>query len=253
MVRYFSGDTMKKRRPRVFFYAMLIAILIFAGFIYLGREYPASVEAKAVWQATDVKVTSISQGIEVEPLTDNGTLGVLIYPGAQINPAAYLPLAREIALRLNQSVFIVKFPFNLAVLNSNAGKSVMNKYVHDDWILIGHSLGGAMGSSLAASDTRIKGMVMLGAYPSKNLSKSTLPTLSIQGSQDNVMTASEFVQKKKNFPSSTEFYIIEGANHSQFGSYGLQADDFGATISAEKQRSVIIDFIQDWLMNGFGG
>jgi hypothetical protein len=242
-----SGETMKRKRPRLALYTMLIVALIFASTVYLGRSYKPDAEAKAVFDATDITLTQTSREIRVASLTAGNTLGFLIYPGGQIQPAAYLPLARETALRFDCVVVIVKFPLNFAFLDWKVGARVMKDESITKWILMGHSLGGAFGSKLAVSDSRIAGMVMLASYPADNLSKKNFPTLSLNGQLDAVMTEAEFAKQKPKFPIGSEFYVIGGANHSQFGSYGLMSDDSVASITPQKQRQLILDFVADWL------
>lgn len=238
---------MKRKRPRLALYTMLIVALIFATTIYLGRSYKPSDEAKAVLTATDILLTQTTREIRVASLSADKSLGFLIYPGGQIQPASYLPLARETALRFNSTVVIVKFPLNLAFFDWKVGARVMHDESIDKWILLGHSLGGAFGSKLAVADPRIFGMVMLASYPADNLAKKTLPTLSLNGQLDAVMSEAEFAKQKPKFPLGSEFYIIGGANHSQFGSYGLMSNDSVASITPQKQREIILDFVADWL------
>ena len=238
---------MKRKRPRLALYTMLIVALIFATTIYLGRAYKPDAEAKAVFGATDIRLTQTSREIRVASLSAGDSLGFLIYPGAQIQPAAYLPLARETALRFNCVVVIVKFPLNFAFLDWKVGARVMHDENISRWILMGHSLGGAFGSKLAVSDSRIAGMMMLAAYPTDNLAKKNLPTLSLNGQLDAVMSEADFAKQKPKFPQGSEFYVIGGANHSQFGSYGLMSNDSVASITPQKQRQIILDFVADWL------
>ncbi|MBN2849515.1 MAG: hypothetical protein JXK92_02580, partial [Erysipelotrichaceae bacterium] len=75
----------------------------------------------------------------------------------------------------------------------------------------------------------------------------TYPSLSLNAQLDAVMTEDDFAKNRKKFPENTEFYVIGGANHSQFGSYGLMRDDSVASITPLKQREIILDFIADWL------
>jgi hypothetical protein len=238
---------MKRKRPRLALYTMLIVALIFASTIYLGRSYKPDAEANAVFGATDIRLTQTSREIRVASLTAGDQLGFLIYPGAQIQPAAYLPLARETALRFDCVVVIVKFPLNFAFLDWKVGARVMHDENIAKWILMGHSLGGAFGSKLAISDSRIAGMVMLASYPADNLAKKSLPTLSLNGQLDAVMSEAEFAKQKHKFPLGSEFYVIGGANHSQFGSYGLMSNDSVASITPQKQRRLLLDFVADWL------
>lgn len=53
----------------------------------------------------------------------------------------------------------------------------MNVYSYEKWYLSGHSLGGAMIANYAekhieAKDTSITGLILLAAYPTKNLAQS---------------------------------------------------------------------------------
>ncbi len=242
-----TGETMKRKRPRLALYTMLVVAVIFATTIYLGRSYKPDAEALAALNANDITLKQTSREIRVASPTANNDLGFLIYPGAQIQPAAYLPLAREAALRFNATVIIVKFPFNFAFFDWKVGARAMDDETIQKWVLMGHSLGGAFGSKLALSDQRIKGMVMLASYPADNLSKKNFPTLSLNGQLDAVMSEAEFAKQKAKFPLNTEFYTIGGANHSQFGSYGLMSDDSVASITPPKQREIILDFVADWL------
>ncbi len=238
---------MKRKRPRIAFLMMLVVVLIFSATIYLGRSYKADAEALSVYEMDDIVVTKTSYGIEVSAPTKENQWGFLIYPGAQIEPEAYLPLARETALRFKATAVIVDFPLNFAFFDWKIGKKAMDALEIDNWILIGHSLGGAFGSKLANQDERIAGLVMLASYPADNLSKSGLPVISLNAQLDAVMTEAEFNKKREKFPANTEFYVIGGANHSQFGSYGLMAEDSVASISAQKQREIVLDFMEDWL------
>lgn len=53
--------------------------------------------------------------------------------------------------------------------------------------------------------------------------------------------------KKKRLPSGTEFFQIEGGNHSEFGDYGLQKKDKAATISARQQNQAIVQAISQFI------
>jgi hypothetical protein len=50
-----------------------------------------------------------------------------------------------------------------------------------------------------------------------------------------------------NLPADTEFYIIEGGNHAQFGDYGFQKGDNIADISLEEQLDLITNKMLDFL------
>jgi len=247
VVIFKQGDDMKNRKRPWTRIITLISIGIFVILVYLFQEYPASVDALKVLEATDVTIVENKQGYIIIPEKQDLALGWLIYPGGKVNPQAYLPLAYQISVKTQQAVVIVSFPFNLAVLNIQAGKKWMNDYQDiKQWVVVGHSLGGVMGAELAKNDERIGGVAFLAAYPNSDFSQSNLPMISIRGSQDNILNQKAFLDKRPFFSSDWESYTIEGANHSQFASYGFQRGDGIATISQSKQHELVVELLVGW-------
>lgn len=142
-------------------------------------------------------------------------------------------------------VTIVQMPFNLAVLDVDKGKEVIKHYEDvEEWYIGGHSLGGAMAGSFAYDyKDLIKGVFFLGAYPVEDLSDSKLDVLLINGSLDTIVDQDRLEEAKILIPESSNNIIIQGANHSQFGSYGLQNNDQAAEISFEEQQEETIELI----------
>lgn len=62
-----------------------------------------------------------------------------------------------------------------------------------------------------------------------------MPVVSIYGTLDGLATEENQNSKKELMPENTQYVVIEGGNHAQFGSYGKQAGDNDASISAEEQ------------------
>ena len=124
-------------------------------------------------------------------------------------------------------------PFNLAVLDSNAADKVMSQFNNiENWYIGGHSLGGAMAASYAAKhQDKLKGVVLLAAYPTKELD---IPVLSIYGSEDGVLNRQKYKEYIVKVNNLSEI-IIDGGNHAQFGNYGEQSGDNKPKISSEKQ------------------
>lgn len=67
--------------------------------------------------------------------------------------------------------------------------------------------------------------------------------LSILGSHDSVLDMEKYTAAKAFFPEDTTEIVIDGGNHSNFGTYGLQNGDTPATITAEEQQKVVADAI----------
>jgi hypothetical protein len=81
----------------------------------------------------------------------------------------------------------------------------------------------------------------------RDLSHSTLPVLKILGSSDCVASVSGARANSSRLPSSTRWIEIPGANHRQFGYYGWQLGDCGATFSREQQHLQTISAITAFL------
>lgn len=77
---------------------------------------------------------------------------------------AYAPLMRSLAEQ-GYTAVIVGMPFNLAVFNANGADKVLETMPEiERWIMVGHSLGGAMAADyLAGHEIRVKGLVFIGS------------------------------------------------------------------------------------------
>jgi dienelactone hydrolase len=202
----------------------LFSLLLLASFGYLlTGQYEAVL-------SQDYQLTETSFGYAK---VHDSNVGVIVYGGGKVDPRSYAYLTQ-----LEANVFLVEFPFNLAVFDIVKGNRVMAEYpTITQWIVVGHSLGGSMGYLFAdQADVPVAGVVYLAAYPT---GESNIPALALFGSKDGLIQAEEYQDRFK--PS--EFVLIEGANHAQFGEYGPQANDFDATIRADAQRTIVLERI----------
>jgi hypothetical protein len=178
---------------------------------------------------------------------ENSDIGYIYYPGAYIDSQSYAYFAQQLSIRSKKPVFILKFISGLAIINSNKSQLVINAYPNiKNWILIGHSLGGTAAADFICKTNccNIKGLVLLGSYPSKDISNITnTKVLSIIGNKDCILNKIKYDDSKVLLPSDTNYRVIEGGNHCQFGNYGFQCGDCISTIDYIKQQSESIDLI----------
>ncbi len=178
----------------------------------------------------------------------------IFYPGGMVEPDAYLPFAYKMAEELNIAVFIQKMPLNLAVLGYGRATKLIKEYDYmDKWYIGGHSLGGVMAASFVKKNPGIfDALLLLASYPMKNksLRDIPIPVLSISGSEDGIIDEEKYRKSGELLPSDTIFFEIEGANHSQFGSYGRQKRDNSPLIREEEQQMQIIHEFRIFLDNG---
>lgn len=203
-----------------------------------------------VFQKRDFLGVSLYFGFE--PQSAVSRRGLIIYPGAFVDPRSYAPIARHFA---DQGYYtaVVTPPFNFGFLGTHFGTYVKNYWSDevDDWVVAGHSLGGTVAAlwvknNLAPSD-RIAALVLLAAYPDSgtNLSGATLPVTSIWGTLDGLTTVEDIDDSKSLLPAHTSYVAIEGGNHTQFYySDTLQNNDNPATIARDQQQVIIEAEIQ---------
>ena len=179
-------------------------------------------------------------------------VGLILYPGARIDPRAYAPLAQHIA---REGFLVVLLPVRFALANyqPNAAAPVMDAYPEiKTWVVGGHSLGGVVAAEFTnRRSEEIEGLVLWAAYPSEtqDLSAVAVDVISIHASRDGLVTMQEIADTKSLLPDNTEYVLIEGGNHAQYAWYGSQRNDFTATIDAETQQELIIRATVRFLRN----
>ena len=207
--------------------------------------------AEAALKSTESVIITTDQWIVFEPVAETN-VGLIFYPGGLVDPKAYSPILHDIAEE-GILVIITPMPLNLAIFNTNAANSVIEFYPQiTNWIIAGHSLGGASVAIYAENNSeKIHAITLWDSYPpdSSDLSDNAIAALSIFGTMNNFPNTENFNDKKHLMPPDTVYIGIEGANHAQFGDYGLQKGDVIASMSMVKQHlrvaEIMLDFISD--------
>ncbi len=231
--------TVKKSYLKKIVVALLAVILICAGgfLVYTSDYYHA--------KSYDVSNIEVKQQDNYTVYGDtNSKTGFIFYPGGKVEADSYAPILAGLAEQGICSI-LVEMPFNLAVFDSNAADSVMGDFPNiQNWYIGGHSLGGAMSAGYVANhQDELKGIVLLAAYPTKELD---IPVLSIYGSEDGVLNKEKYNDSIKNAKKLSEI-VIDGGNHGQFGNYGEQSGDNKAKIPAKEQWKITVENIVDFV------
>ena len=211
----------------------IIAIIAIPTFYFTANTYHS--DAQAISQlnnTTSHNITRIGNGLFIDGPGNDTAL--IFYPGANVEYTAYVPL---LVLLADNGIdcFLVEMPLNLAILNINGADEIIDNYNYSHFYMSGHSLGGSMAASYAFNHLdKVDGVILLAAYSTEDIGR--LKVLSIYGSEDNVLNMEKYDQSKHNLGNYKEI-VIDGANHAQFGSYGIQDGDGIAKISPEKQRN----------------
>ena len=239
----------KKLKNGLILSAVITAIIAVAAgvAVYLLDFYPTDIDA--------VEESGLNYGSVVEygdsmlAFEPNGSTdhGLIFYPGAKVEWTAYESLLNQLSER-GILCILVKMPFNLACFDRKAAEGLDMLYPEiEHWYIGGHSLGGVMAADYAYQSGIYDGIVMLSAFPSKDMSQTDMRALSVYGTADEILDLKSYEKAKPRFPSDLTEQVIEGGNHAGFGFYGEQRGDGTATISTANQILQTADFIAEFI------
>lgn len=239
-----------KRTLKILFIALVFLLLagIASFLVWAYTPLGPSPDAIAALQSDSEVSVNQDQWLVFTPTGQAPQAGLVLYPGARVDARSYAPAARAIA-QAGYLVVITPMPLNLAVLNLAVAGEVITAYPNiEAWAVGGHSLGGAMAARFVFDNPQgfqgrsISGLVLWAAYPAStdDLTQRDLSVTSIYGEQDGLAEPETVLAARFLLPASTVWTPIPGGNHAQFGSYGEQAGDQPATISAAAQQAQIV-------------
>ena len=223
----------------------IAALILFLVLAYINSFYHADAAAEAALASDEtVRVLPTDFGLLFDGPSESDAL--IFYPGGKVETEAYAPLCRALA-RSGVDVCLVKMPLRLAIIGKNKAEGIIGSMEYERWIIGGHSLGGVSAALYAAAHPeKLAGVVLLAAYADQPLDDS-LSALFIYGSEDGVLNMARYLECRKNAPAQTTELVIEGGNHSQFGSYGLQKGDAAARITPEQQVEQVVAAVTEML------
>ena len=220
--------------------------------------------------SNDIHSYSNKDGTVFIPQNQKIKAVIVFYPGGKVEYTSYNGLMYELAAR-GYLCLLPRMPENLALLRTDA-VDILTRDYHKmfeeegdlDWYLAGHSLGGVaagvhIGNTLVpASDaasssdgvtmlSEYKGLILCASYPTVDLTGTNLRLLSIYGSNDKVLDLDKYEESKTLWPGDSKEFIIEGGNHSYFGSYGLQNGDGAPDITNYAQITQTANIIANWV------
>ncbi|MEG1486876.1 alpha/beta hydrolase [Lactococcus sp.] len=239
---------MKKKKLKIIlsYIGAIFLVIIGLSFFYIKtNSYQPSSKALSFSQKSE------TQGSTLVFKGNPEKTSVIFYQGALVDNRSYSIWASKLASN-GYTVYLLKEPFNLAILNPNQASSVIKANKLKNYVVGGHSLGGVIASRFAKkseTDSSLKGIFFLASYPDKkgNLNNFKGEVLSIVGTQDNILNWSSYKKAKQYLPKETSYVTIEGGNHGGFGSYGSQKGDKKAKISNNQQQEEISQTLIDWL------
>ena len=226
---------------------LVLAVFVIGFFVYVSDYYKASSEVEAYFSSSNVNIKEIDSGLLLDG--EGSDTALIFYPGAKVEYTAYIPMLYSLAEN-GVDVFLVDMPFNIAFFGIDKADDIIGEYNYNSWYIAGHSLGGAVAEMYAAdhqSDDTLDGLVLLAAYPTEDISSSSLKVLTIYGSNDSVLSLDKVVDGRALLPDDATELVIEGGNHAQFGNYGEQEGDSAATVSRQEQQEQTVSAILEMI------
>lgn len=234
----------------------ILALLGFAGWSFVA--YRASGDARAALVSDDrVGVVRGAHHWLLAPGEASPRKSSLVFfPGALVEPAAYAPLLRKVALA-GYAVLLIELP-RRGVFGGADGTEVIGRARRAmlgvsgvaEWVIAGHSRGGAVAARFVReSGSGVRGLVLVGTSHPRDfsLAESKLLVTKILGTHDGIAPIDKSEENRHLLPTMSRWVLIEGGNHSQFGSYGFQPGDYFATVDRDWQQELTRQAIVDSL------
>lgn len=218
--------------------AAAAAVGVAAAVLWL-EPFVAEPVAVTAWQgSSSVIVTDSRTATVYDPASGAPTSGLVLVPGARVDPRAYAVLASRVA-EAGHRVVVLKCPFDLALLCSDAPSAYVDGSL--PWAVGGHSLGGVVASAYAGTHEDVDGLVLWASYPLEDISGRTgLATTTITGTEDGLSTPEKVDERMDLLPPRTVRVDVPGGIHSFFGDYGLQPGDGTPTATRDQAQDQIV-------------
>lgn len=220
--------------------AVVVAVV---GFLWWARPQPLLPEAEAALSSSPAATfeAGVDGRLTWVATAAPPTIGLVLYTGGKVPPAAYAPAARAIA-EAGFLVAIVPAPFNLAIMDTNAAAHVIDEHPEiATWAVGGHSLGGSSAALFVDGHPGVvDGLVLWASYASVDLSSDGLRALVAYGSLDAGVGSYTDAANLAKLGSDVTVEAIEGGNHEQMGWYTGQPNDPPAMIGRQAQEDRVI-------------
>jgi pimeloyl-ACP methyl ester carboxylesterase len=183
-------------------------------------------------------------------------VALVFFPGALVDPRAYAPLVRAVALQ-GFPGYLIELPRRGALGGADdpGVRARLDVVLRDQpdssvFVVAGHSRGGVVASAIASHPPpRFAGLILIGTSHPRDvdLRSLTVPAAKIVGTRDGLASLAEVRANADRLPSHTRWTWVEGGNHSQFGWYGFQPGDRWPAVDAAVQRRAMIDAVLELL------
>jgi len=227
--------------------AVLLVVTVggaYGWFTYAEIQNRAAAGAPALTAIkSDAEVTASNDGwLIMQPTNGSPTTGVIVYPGAYCKIEGYAQIMRGVAAA-GYLVVGINMPFGLSLMGVNSANSVKKAYPEiNNWVLIGHSLGGAMaGTYIAQNPDAMDGLIFWDSYPAVSIKDVDIPTTHIHRATLEGEPPQIFSEQRQMYPENTAWSPVPGGIHMYFGTFdgGNYLELWEPKISNEAQLEIV--------------
>jgi alpha/beta hydrolase family protein len=225
----------------------ILAVVILGFIIWANSVLGPAPEAFGALRSDAQVTVNLDKFIVFQPANKRTSTALVFYPGGRVDYRSYAAPLHKIAAE-GYLVILLPMRLNLAIFDVNAADRAISAFpAIRHWAVSGHSLGGVAAATYASQHDNIDGLVLWASYPSNNaLKNSKMKVISMYGTRD-MGGVSAFEDSRALLPMDTQYVVIQGGNHSQFGDYGLQPGDLEATITPADQQKQVVDATAQFL------
>jgi pimeloyl-ACP methyl ester carboxylesterase len=231
---------MKFTKP-LLFGVLIVAVVVLGFMVWANAVLGPAPEALAALRSDAQVTVSLDKFLVFQPANKKASTAFVFYPGGRVDYRSYAAPLHKIAAQ-GYLVILLPVRLNLAFFDINAADRALAGFPGiKHWVVGGHSLGGVAAGLYAGRNENLDGVIFWASYPADGALKSTdMKILSIYGTLD-MGGMDLFEASRANLPANTEFVVIDGGNHSQFGDYGFQPGDHEATIPRLNQQKQVVE------------
>ena len=201
----------------------VVSFFIWASFDYKAHE----ITLDRALKNDSLTIVNTDGYISIKPLNFARDRAYIFYPGAKVQPEAYIAKLSMLALSDTIQIIIPKMFKNLAFFGIDKATSIKAAFpAIKHWYIGGHSLGGSMACMLIEKNSqKFDGVLLFGTYSGTDLSKCSVKFLSINGTEDGIFLPEEIESHKFELPKGAQIKYLQGMNHADIGNYGAQSGD----------------------------
>jgi len=166
------------------------------------------------------------------------TTGLLVFPGARVDPFAYLHPFVDIAAT-GTTVTVVDPLFNMALFDQRSMDELTSHSPSiSQWVVAGHSLGGVK-ACMEADNDQVAGLLLFASYCANDVSGLDIAVVEVLAAQDGLIDTDASRQAQGNLPEGFVTLTLDEANHASFGTYGPQPGDGVSTLDRDDMRQTM--------------